>query len=98
MSNLRVRDDVIIRKAGIDVRLEDLDLLTRNLGAPQTANQFFRLTGEHRPGDHFDPAGGLARGTRVLAPVLNLNFFRLVGSVHRCGGAHMVEESDLSAL
>src|SRR2546427_5137488 len=42
-----------------------------------------------RTGYHFDPAGGLARGTGVLAPVLNLNFFRFVVSDHRCCGAHI---------
>src|SRR5713226_7483474 len=91
MPNLRVRNDVIVRKARIDLRLEYLDLLAGDLCPAQTANQFFRLAGEHRPGYHFDPAGGLARGTGVLAPVLNLNFFRFVVSDHRCCGAHRLK-------
>ena len=89
MPDLRVRDDVIIRETRIDLRLEDLDLLTRDLRAAQAANQFFRLAGEHRPGNHFDPTGGLTRGTGVLAPVLNLNIFGFVVSDHLCGGGHM---------
>src|SRR5438094_4973791 len=89
MPDLRVRDDVIIRETRIDLRLEDLDLLTRDLRAAQAANQFFRLAGEHRPGNHFDPTGGLTRGAGVFAPVLNLNFFGFVVSDHLCGGGHI---------
>jgi len=54
-------DDVIVGKAAIDDRLEDLDLLPGDLGAAQTANELLALAAEHAADDHFDPAlAGLA--------------------------------------
>jgi len=38
MLDLGMRDDVIVGKARVNFRLEDLDLLSRDLGTAQTAN------------------------------------------------------------
>ena len=51
-----MRYNVFGVKAGIDGRFEDLDGLFGDQSPAQTAEQFFGLTGEHRPADHFDPA------------------------------------------
>src|SRR5262249_40443966 len=40
----------------VDERLEDLDLLARDLRAPQAANELLALAAEHRAGDDLDPA------------------------------------------
>src|SRR5438128_9750543 len=52
-----MRDDVIVRKPRINLRLEDLDFLARDLGAAQAANQLFRFARKHRAGNHFNPTG-----------------------------------------
>src|SRR6187402_331166 len=61
MTHLRVRHDVLIRKARVDLWLKDLDFLTRNLGASQASDQFLRFAREHRAGDNFNPASAIAR-------------------------------------
>src|SRR5947209_13339078 len=40
----------------VNLRLENLDALARNLSAAQAANQLFTFAAEHRPADHFNPA------------------------------------------
>jgi len=55
-THVAVRDDVIFAVAVVDERLEDLDLLLRNLRAAQPANELLALAAEHAAGDDFDPA------------------------------------------
>ena len=40
---LRVRNDIVIRVAVIELRLEDLDPLSSNRRTPEQSNQLFRL-------------------------------------------------------
>src|SRR2546429_8602841 len=65
---------------GVEVGLEDLHALARDHRASDTADQFFTLSGEHDPGDHFDPTGAgqvslrhaasrLGRGDRQSTPL-----------------------------
>src|SRR4051812_43520144 len=54
--DFRVRDDVVVSIALVDAGLEDLDTLTRDLGAAQAADEFFALAAEHRTANHFDPS------------------------------------------
>jgi hypothetical protein len=53
---IAVRDDLAVRVAVVQNRLEDLDPFARNPGAPQAADQFLALARKHRAADHFDPA------------------------------------------
>ena len=54
--HLAVRDDLVLAVAVVDGGLEDLDLLPRNLRAPQPPDQLLALAAEHAAGDDFDPA------------------------------------------
>ena len=54
--HLAVRHDVIVGVAGVDRRLEDLDLLAGDLRAAQPADQLLALAAEHAADDDFDPA------------------------------------------
>ncbi len=54
--HVAVRDDVVLAEAVVDERLEDLDLLSRDLRATQPADELFALAAEHAAGDDFDPA------------------------------------------
>ena len=55
-AHLAVRDDVVLRVAGIDRRFEDLDFLSGDAGAAQAADQLFALAAEHAADDDFNPA------------------------------------------
>ena len=57
-AQLAVRDDVVVRVAGVHGGLEDLDALAGDLGAAQPADQLFALAAEHAAHDHFDPPRG----------------------------------------
>src|SRR5208337_4493179 len=52
----------------IDRRLENLHALSRDLRAPQSANQFFALPGEHRSDHDFDPAHVAFHNVHVVSP------------------------------
>src|SRR6266545_1238878 len=54
--HVAVRDDVVTVVAGVDPRLENLDLLPRDLGAAEAADQLLALAAEHAADDDFDPA------------------------------------------
>ena len=56
-AHLAVRGDVVVAVAVVDLRLEDLDLLPRNLRAAQPADELFALPAEHAAGDDFNPPG-----------------------------------------
>src|SRR5690606_10039997 len=56
---LVVRDDGGLGVAVVDGGLEDLDLLPRDAGAFEPADELFGLAGEHRAADDLDPASGL---------------------------------------
>ena len=58
-SHLAVRGDVVVAVAVVDLRLEDLDLLPRDLGAPQPADELFALAAEHAAGNDLDPAAAM---------------------------------------
>ena len=53
--HLAVRDDMAVAVAVVDERLEDLDLLLRDLCAAQPADELLALAAEHAAGDDFDP-------------------------------------------
>ncbi len=56
-----VRGELIGAIARIELVGKDLDALLGNFGAPQAANQFFRLAGKHGPANQLDvPAGTFA--------------------------------------
>lgn len=52
-----VRGDVFSRISRVNCGLEYLDALFCNLREPQTPDEFFGLSGEHRPANHLNPAG-----------------------------------------
>ena len=54
--DVAVRDDVVLREAVVEPRLEDLDLLARDLGPAHAADELLALAAEHAAGDDFDPA------------------------------------------
>ena len=64
------------------LRLENLNLLSRDPGATETANQFFRLTGKHRSGDYFDPTCG--RGAGMFPPRRRFIFVWFSSANHSC--------------
>ena len=61
-ADIAVRDDVIVSMAVIELWLEHLHPLPRNLGAAQPADQLLALSAEHAAGDHLDPALVAASG------------------------------------
>src|SRR2546426_1138418 len=56
--------------AGIEMRLEDLNVLARDHGPPHPADQLLALPGEHHAGDDFDPAraGAVEHGGERVVP------------------------------
>src|SRR5712692_2937175 len=69
-------DDVVGDVAVVDPRLEDLDLLARDLGPADSADQLFALAAEHAAGDDLHPAGaqawGLMHGRAALLHALDV--------------------------
>jgi hypothetical protein len=55
-AHLAVRHDVVVAVAPVELRLENLHLLPRDLRAAQAPNQLLALAAEHAAGDDFDPA------------------------------------------
>src|SRR5438874_3985684 len=86
MFHFGMRDDVIVRKPRINLRLEDLNFLACDFCATQPSNQFFGLAGEHGTGNHFNPAG--ARQARVFSARGHFIFLWLDTANHFCCGAH----------
>src|SRR5262245_61769519 len=73
-AQLAVGDDVVPGVAVIDHRLEDLDPLAGDLGAPEAADQLLGLAAVHAANDDFDPARrgqavrrGFGHGARRIA-------------------------------
>src|SRR5262249_6091042 len=54
--HVAVRDDVIVAEPVVDDGLEDLDLLARDLGAAEAADELLALAAEHAAGHDLDPA------------------------------------------
>src|SRR5260370_39758517 len=77
-----MRNDLVVGIGGIDFGFEDLDFLTRDSRAPQTANQFFRLAGKHRAGNHFDPTYAVTEKSRLFGAGLHVDFFGFDDSWH----------------
>ena len=59
-SALVARNDFIDAETIVELRFENLHSLTRQRGAPHTANQLLRFTGEHASGDDLDPAAAMS--------------------------------------
>src|SRR5438128_5338429 len=83
-----MRDDVIVRKPRINLRLEDLDFLARDLGAAQAANQLFRFARKHRAGNHFNPTG--TRNGRMFFARGDFIFIWLDTANHFGWAAHLL--------
>jgi hypothetical protein len=60
-----VRDDVILGVSIVDARLENLDLLTCDLCAPQPADELLALSAEHAARNDLYPAFLTARSNDI---------------------------------
>jgi hypothetical protein len=70
VAHLGVGDDVVARVALVDLRLEDLHPLARDLGPAQAPDQLLALAREHGAGDDLDPAGVRVEPREVLVLAL----------------------------
>ena len=71
-ADVAVRDDVVLRVAIVELRLEDLHPLAGDLRPADAADQLLALPAEHAAGDHFDPAliGPAADNVHRESPLL----------------------------
>ena len=54
-AQVAVRHDVVVGVPVVELRLEHLHLLPRDLGAAHAPDELFALAAEHAAGDDFDP-------------------------------------------
>jgi len=70
-----VRRDLLNGISCIDSGFEHLNLLAGDAGPVQAADQFFRLSGEHRTDNHLDPSGAVLAGLTAFLGVVEREFF-----------------------